>query len=68
MTFDPGISEWDNPALWRSVILIFVQEANAGNWNILVPAGKENNLMIPPVVASERGTAQTKFVSANLGL
>ena len=33
--------------------------ANAGNWNILVPVGKENNLMIPLVVASERGIAQT---------
>ena len=27
--------------------------------NILVPVGKENNLMIPLVVASERGIAQT---------
>ena len=67
MTFDPVISEWDNPALWRSVILIFVQEANAGNWNILVPAGKENKLMIPPVVASERGVAQTRCVSMHGG-
>ena len=63
MTFDPVISEWDNPALWRSAILFFVQEANAGNWNILVPAGKENNLMIPLVVASERGIAQTYDVA-----
>ena len=34
-------------------------EANGGNWNILVPLGRENNLMIPLVVASERGRAQT---------
>ena len=36
-----------------------IMGANAGNWNILVPVGKENNLMIPLVVASERGKAQT---------
>ena len=34
-------------------------EDNPGNWNILVPGGEENNLVIPLVVASERGTAQT---------
>ena len=43
-------------------------EANAGNWNILVPAGRENNLMIPLVVASERGLAQTTIVTAFVGL
>ena len=36
-----------------------IMGANAGNWNILVPVGRENNLMIPLVVASERGKAQT---------
>ena len=44
------------------------KEANAGNWNILVPAGRENKLMIPLVVASERGLAQTNVVTAILGL
>ena len=39
------------------------KRANAGNWNILVPAGRENKWMIPPVVASERGTAQTSGVA-----
>ena len=39
------------------------KRANAGNWNILVPAGRENKWMIPPVVASERGTAQTVDVA-----
>ena len=40
--FDPPISEWDNPIGWRPIIQPKL-EANAGNWNILVPAGKENN-------------------------
>ena len=57
--FDPRISEWDNLTVWRIVTHIFIMGANAGNWNILVPVGKENNLMIPLVVASERGKAQT---------
>ena len=39
------------------------KRANAGNWNILVPAGRENKWMIPLVVASERGTAQTVDVA-----
>ena len=39
------------------------KRANAGNWNILVPAGRENKWMIPPVVASDRGTAQTSDVA-----
>ena len=38
-------------------------EANGGNWNILVPLGRENKLMIPLVVASERGIAQTSDVA-----
>ena len=38
-------------------------EANGGNWNILVPLGRENKLMIPLVVASERGLAQTSDVA-----
>ena len=45
-----------------------LSEANAGNWNILVPVGKENKLMIPLVVASERGLAQTFIVFALKGL
>ena len=61
--FDPRISEWDNLTVWRIVIHIFFMGANAGNWNILVPVGKENNLMIPLVVASERGIAQTYDVA-----
>ena len=44
------------------------QGANPENWNILVPGGKENNLVIPQVVAIERGKAQTIVVSAIMGL
>ena len=55
------------PSTLKECYPVFVQEANAGNWNILVPAGKENNLMIPPVVASERGTAQTHDVAMRRG-
>jgi hypothetical protein len=32
----------------------------AGNWNILVPAGKENKLVMPLLAASEKGTGQTE--------
>ena len=32
----------------------------AGNWNILVPAGKENKYVIPLIAASEKGTGQTE--------
>ena len=39
------------------------KRANAGNWNILVPVGRENNLMISLVVASEREVAQTYDVA-----
>ena len=34
-------------------------EGNVGNWNILVPIGKESKTTIPKVVASEIGRAQT---------
>ena len=39
----------------------FIEKAHAGNWNILVPAGKENNFVMPLVTASESGTEQTEF-------
>ena len=39
--FDPRISEWDNPVEQTSTIPQ-KREANAGNWNILVPVGREN--------------------------
>ena len=31
-----------------------------GNWNILVPSGKENKYVIPLLAASEKGTGQTE--------
>jgi len=37
------------------------ESAHAGNWNILVPAGKENNFVMPLVTASESGREQTEF-------
>ena len=43
-------------------------KANLGNWNILVPKGKENNLVISLVVASEREKAQNIKVSALIWL
>ncbi len=44
------------------------REGNLGNWNILVPRGKENKLMIPLVAASERGTGQTALRGGVVGL
>ena len=41
MTLDPRISEWDNPAPLGAITQEC--EANAGNCNILVPAGREHN-------------------------
>ena len=65
----PQVSEWANPPRWRRGILCRkAEEANPENWNILVPGGKENNLVIPWVVAIERGSAQTVVVSAIAGL
>ena len=55
------------PGMLKTYHLVYL-EANAGNWNILVPVGRENNLMIPLVVASERGLAQTIYVTAYVGL
>ena len=63
----PQVSEWGNPPDWRSGIPSN-REANPENWNILVPGGKENNLVIPLVVAIERGRAQTGIVLAISGL
>ena len=48
--------------VWLKASRLFLTEANPENWNISVPGGKENNLVIPLVVASERGIAQTIFV------
>ena len=36
------------------------REMNVGNWNILVPTGRENKLMMPLIAASEKGRGQTE--------
>lgn len=51
------------PNYHKIVITAQVSKANVGNWNILVPIGEENKQMIPLVVASERGPAQTTYVA-----
>ena len=51
------------PGCLKNNHLRIVVRANPGNWNILVPGGRENKLMIPSVVASERGRAQTAMVA-----
>jgi hypothetical protein len=38
----------------------FEKMINAENRNILVPAGKENKIMIPLLAASEKGIGQTE--------
>ncbi len=38
----------------------------AGNWNILVPAGKENKLMIALIAASEKAEGQTESPTETL--
>ncbi len=62
----PQVSEWGNPSRWRRDIRQLA-EANPENWNILVPGGKENNKVIPRVVAIEMGIAQTLVVLAVRG-
>ena len=51
---EPEISEFDNIRKNPE------KETYAGNWNILVPVGRENKLMMPLVAASEKGTGQTE--------
>jgi hypothetical protein len=51
---EPEISECE------TCFLHFARKANAGNQNILVPAGKENKLVISPVAASEKESGQTE--------
>ena len=36
------------------------RENDAGNWNILVPAGKENKYVIPLLAESEKGGGQAE--------
>ena len=36
------------------------RESHAGNWNILVPVGKDNKLVIPLLAASEKGEGRAE--------
>ena len=53
--FDPEISECETLSLLNAE-----RQSHAGNWNILVPAGKENKLMIPLLAESEKGIGQAE--------
>ena len=65
MTLDPGISEWGNPAGRRPVIPS--GRRTRGTETSKYPQEKKTKV-IPEVVASETGTAQTGVVSAMTGL
>ena len=64
MTLDPGISEWGNPAGRRPVIPS--GRRTRGTETSKYPQ-EEKTTVIPQVVASERGRAQTGGVSAPSG-
>ena len=65
MTIDPGISEWGNPARWTRAMLNLAGER--GELKHLITRRRRKQNVIPPVVASERGRAQTAAVSATAG-
>ena len=62
---DPQISEWGNPLDWRSSIS--QERSTRGTETSQYPQEKKTKV-IPLVVASERGVAQTADVSASTGL
>ena len=64
VTLDPWISEWGNPAAWMAVIQQW--RRTRGTETSHYPQEKKTTV-IPPVVASERGRAQTGAVSATPG-
>ena len=59
ITLDPWISEWGNP----SAMIWFKTRPTRGTETSKYPEEKKI-IMIPQVVASERGRAQTDYVSA----
>ena len=59
ITFHPEISEWGNPLGWRPNTSI--EEQTGGTETSKYPE-EEKTKVIPLVVASERGTAQTNDV------
>ena len=62
---DPYVSEWGNPAGRRPVILRRRQTRRTETSKY---PQEEKTRVIPQVVASERGTAQTDIVTAISGL
>ena len=67
MTFDPQISEWGNPSGCRPVTHA-MHESEPWELKHLSTKRKRKRNVIPLVVASERGLAQTNEVPALLGL
>ena len=65
MAFDPKISEWGNPIPRRGITMIM--ERTRGTETSKYPQ-EEKTTVIPQVVASERGGAQTGGVTACPGL
>ncbi len=63
ITFDPEISEWGNLACWRHVALAPTQGTETSKY-----LEEKKTIVIPQVVASERGSAQTDIVTAISGL
>ena len=56
MTFDPEISEWGNPMTGRVITMNMGRTQGTETSKYLQ---EEKTTVIPQVVASERGTAQT---------
>ena len=46
--------------MWEHEFIQSEKITYAGNWNILVPAGKENKIVIPLIAASEKGIGQAE--------
>ena len=65
MAVDPGMSEWGNPAGLRSRHPLEGRRTR-GTETSKYPQEKRTTV-IPPVVASERGGAQTVRVTARAG-
>ena len=57
------MSEWGNPAVWRTVIHIVLCGGEPRELKHLSTGRKRKQNVIPPVAASERGIAQTVRVS-----
>ena len=65
MACDPWISEWGNPMRWRRITMYMGRTQGTETSKYLQ---EEKTTVIPQVVASERGGAQTGGVEACPGL